>query len=52
MARRDPGTIQNLKQIAQEEWNNIPIDYIRSLIRGMLERIREVVSSKGHQTKY
>jgi len=52
VSRRDPCSLENLRRIADEEWRNIPVEYIRSLIRGMKERIREVVSSKGHHTKY
>ena len=45
--RRDPQTIEELKQYLLEEWNAIPKDMIQNLCRNYLKRIEKVLELDG-----
>lgn len=47
-----PKTIAELRQIIQEEWYKVPIEYIRELVSSMGDRISAVKRAKGGHTKY
>ena len=47
MKRRDPQTIEELKQYLLEEWNAIPKDMIQNLCRNYLKRIEKVLELDG-----
>jgi hypothetical protein len=36
----------------QEEWAQIPQDYIATLIQSMLNRLRDVIRARGGNTRY
>ena len=49
---RQPKTVDQLWQIAEEEWNKIPNDAIRSLYQSIPRRIEATVAVRGGHTKY
>lgn len=51
---RDP-PVENLLELEQalhEEWNNIPMQSIRSLIQSMRRRLQSVINARGGYTQY
>lgn len=42
----------HLKQRLQEEWANIPCDYLQKLVSSMPKRLNAVIKAKGLHTKY
>ena len=49
---RNPKTKFEFWKFLQEEWTNIPLDFIQLLINSLPERICAVKKSKGGYTKY
>lgn len=47
-----PRTIDELKALILQEWNNIPLSYIRNLYNSIENRLDEVMSAKGGYTSY
>jgi len=47
-----PTTFQELRSALTEEWDNIPQEYIDSLIKSMPRRMEAVVKARGGNTKY
>lgn len=47
-----PSTIDELKRALLEEWENIPQDFIKNLIRSMRNRMRAVIKARGGNTNY
>lgn len=47
-----PDNLQQLETAAKEEWNNIPQDDIKTLIRGMNRRIEALLRARGSNTRY
>lgn len=45
-------TANNLKQVVLDTWSRLPLLYIRSLYQSLPRRIRTVLRSRGHITKY
>ena len=49
---RFPQSLEQLEDYAYEEWENIPLNFIRNCIRSMPDRLAEVNRMKGLHTKY
>ena len=49
---RKPNNLEQLWKVAQEEWNRIPGEQIRSLYRSIPRRLNAVLAAKGGHTKY
>ena len=47
--KRIPTTLDELKKFTIEEWNNIPQEYIKKLVKNYLKRIRKVIEIKGNR---
>jgi transposase len=47
-----PSSIRALEQIVEEEWNAIPRDFYRELVRSMPRRIEACITNNGGHTKY
>lgn len=47
-----PQTIQELTQALIEEWENIPQESLRRLVRSMPRRCEEVIRARGGHTRY
>lgn len=47
-----PQTLHEVEQAVQEEWENIPQESIRNLIRGMRRRLQAVILARGGNTRY
>jgi hypothetical protein len=54
MSRRTyrPSNLDELFEIVKEEWNSIPLEFFRNLIRSMPRRCAAVYANKGGHTKY
>jgi len=49
---RKPQTLEELEIIVYQEWENIPLNFIRNCIGSMLQRLTAMINSKGLHTKY
>ena len=49
---RRPKTLNQLRSYAHQEWENLTRDEIRKYIRSMPNRLHEVISFHGNNTKY
>ena len=47
-----PETLDQLRRALVVEWTNIPIDFVRNLIRSMRRRCQAVINAKGGHTRY
>lgn len=47
-----PATIAELKTALEEEWERLPQDLIKKLIRSMRNRLRAVIKARGGNTRY
>jgi hypothetical protein len=47
-----PETLNGLRVPLQEEWAQIPQDYIANLIQSMPNRLRDVIRARGGNTRY
>ena len=47
-----PRTIDDLKALIKQEWQNITLSYIRNLYDSVQRRLDEVIRSKGGYTSY
>ncbi|CAB5385256.1 unnamed protein product [Rhizophagus irregularis] len=47
-----PSSVSQLEQWVKEEWDAVPADYYRNLIKSMPRRIQAVIAVKGGPTKY
>lgn len=47
-----PSSIVELKTALEEEWNTIPQDFIKKLIKSMKNRMQAVIKARGGNTKY
>lgn len=47
-----PAGIEELWRRVQEEWQQIPVEFIRALIESMPQRVRAILRAKGAYTKY
>jgi len=44
-----PATLDELKKFTIEEWNNIPEEFAKKLVKNYLKRIRKVIEIKGNR---
>lgn len=51
-AERSPKNIRELWTVLQEEWQNIPLDFLQKLHNSLGDRILQVIKNKGGHTKY
>ena len=49
---KPPGGVEELWERIQVEWEAIPVEECRKLIRSMPDRIQAVIKAKGGYTKY
>ena len=49
---RQYDTVQSLKTSIEREWGLIELDYIRTLVESMPNRLRDVLLSRGKMTEY
>ncbi|KAF9084028.1 hypothetical protein BGX29_002773 [Mortierella sp. GBA35] len=47
-----PATLDELREIVQGLWVNLPRDFIQRLYDGMLKRMKEVIKRRGGNSKY
>jgi transposase len=47
-----PSNVTQLEQWVKEEWDAVPVDYYRNLIKSMPRRVQAVLEANGGQTKY
>ena len=47
--KRNPGTLEELKKVALEEWNNLPRERIKKCSKNYLRRIKKVIEIKGNR---
>lgn len=47
-----PSTVEELKTALLEEWDNIPQEDVKKLIRSMKNRLKAVIKARGGNTKY
>jgi transposase len=52
VARRRPQNQKELRQMLQEEWEKIDLDWIRALVYSMNDRCRAVIAAGGGPTKW
>jgi len=52
MRTRVPQNEDQLMEYCQEAWENIPIEYLNSLVDSIPTRIEHVIKAKGGMTKY
>jgi transposase len=45
-------TIEELKQVIVEEWNNTSVLMLSKLVASMPKRCKAIVDNQGHKTKY
>ena len=50
--QRNPTTVDELEQIAKEEWVQIPDQFIQNSILSMEKRINELLDAKGNKINY
>ncbi len=44
--------LEHLFEIAQEEWNNLPLSFFQGLIESMPRRVQAVLKARGGHTRY
>lgn len=49
---RSPGTANELMECVKNGWNNIPNEYLQSLVESMHRRCQAVILNRGRSTKY
>ena len=47
--RRNPQTVDQLKEFLLEEWNSIPINLVQNLCKGYTDRLKKVIDLKGRR---
>lgn len=52
LRKRNPNNAEDLFNILNEEWNNLPVDMLDRLVCSMPERIRACIAAEGRITKY
>jgi len=50
--KRKASNIEQFKKFAKEEWNEIPKEICRNLIKSMPRRLQKVIENDGVVTKY
>jgi hypothetical protein len=49
---REPRTLDKLKRVIREEWNNIKIEYLQNLVNSIPRRFAAIRTNDGGPTKY
>lgn len=49
---RVPNTEEELFQLLEEAWNNLPVELLTNLVDSMPRRVAAVIEKKGYATKY
>jgi len=49
---RNPRTLEGLRPVLQEAWEDIAMDDIRECIRSMPDRLEAVIAADGGHTRY
>ena len=44
--------LDEIFDIAEEEWNKLPLDYFQNLITSMPRRCAAIIAARGGHTKY
>jgi len=52
LRERNPTTLEGLRPVLQEAWDDIDLDDIRNCVRSMPDRLTEVIEAKGGHTRY
>lgn len=52
VAKRSPKTILDLENVLKEEWSNLTLKYLQSLVRSMPKRLEELKAKKGGKINY
>lgn len=47
-----PSSVRQLEQWVKEEWDAVPVEYCRNLIKSMPRRVQAVLAANGGPTKY
>jgi hypothetical protein len=47
-----PKSKNNLWEILQEEWSNIPAEFCQKLVKSMVERVKDLSKMKGSYTRW
>jgi hypothetical protein len=47
-----PSSVRQLEQWVKEEWDAVPVEYYRNLIKSMPRRVQAVLAANGGPTKY
>ena len=50
--KKQPKSTEELWQVLEEAWDNLPQDYLRKLQESLPKRVAAVIKSKGGHTKY
>jgi len=50
--QRQPVNVAELTTALQEQWNNLPVAFIRKLCNSMRSRLRACVAANGGHTRY
>lgn len=50
--KRAPTNLQQLWEVLQDIWSNIPVDFIQKLYNSVPGRVNELCTAKGFHTKY
>ena len=52
VGKKRPKKIQELENIVKEVWNGLFLDYLKSLLKSMPDRIQKCIDAKGEMTGY
>ena len=47
--RRNPKSIEQLKEFLLEEWNSVPLNLIQNLCKGFIDRVKKVIELQGRK---
>ena len=50
--KKRPKSIEDLEEIIKEVWNGLSLDYLKTLIKSMPNRIQKCIEVKGEMTGY
>ena len=50
--RKNPKNLDELEEIIDEIWNDLTLNYIKTLIRSIKNRIQSCIILKGEKTEY
>ena len=50
--KRVPKTVEELREIIYEEWDNLSDDYVKILCESIYDRMDDCIERGGHRLKY